>query len=83
MQSLAGAVFNTVSNLGQAVGLAVMAVISASVTEKSRVLPREGPEALLTGYRASYWACFGLTCLGCAVGGVGLRRIGVVGVKRD
>jgi len=83
MQSLAGAVFNTVAQFGQAFGLSIMAVISAQVTQKSSYAVKTSPDALLAGYRASYWACFGATMLGCAVGGWGLRGIGIVGMKRD
>jgi len=83
MQSLAGAVFNTVCQFGQAVGLAIMAVIAASATEASSYTVKTSPDALLAGYRASYWACFGLSGLGCVAGAWGLRGIGIVGMKKD
>jgi len=83
MQSVACAVFNTIAQFGQAVGLAVMAVIAANVTDHSIYPSKSSLEALLVGYRASYWACFALSCAGVAMGAWGLRSIGIVGVKRD
>lgn len=82
-QALAGAVFNTVSQFGTAVGLAIMAVISSTVTDTSSIEDKNSPEALLKGYRASFWACFGATVLTCVVGAGGLRRVGRVGVKEE
>ncbi|KAL2815126.1 protein-tyrosine phosphatase-like protein [Aspergillus granulosus] len=51
-QALAGAVFNSVSQVGNSVGLAVSAAIAASVTEHSG---KGGDDGTLTGYRAAYW----------------------------
>jgi MFS family permease len=77
---LAGGVFNTVSNIGNSVGLAVTAVVASSVT-----LAEKGPsaETLMEGYRASYWLCFGANVLVLAVAAFGLRKIGKVGIKID
>jgi len=80
-QSLAGGVFNTVSQIGNAVGLAAGGVIAASVTASEG--RSANAEALLKGYHATFWACF----TACAVVGIvsmtGLRRAGKVGLKID
>ncbi|KAL4802182.1 major facilitator superfamily domain-containing protein [Aspergillus unguis] len=59
-QALAGAVFNSVSQVGNSVGLAVSAAIAASVTEHSVSDQRQ-----LKGFQAAYWlmlAAMGLVC---------------------
>jgi MFS family permease len=77
---LAGGVFNTVSNIGNSVGLAITAVVASGVT-----LGEKGPSAeiLMDGYRASYWLCFGANISALAVVAFGLRKIGKVGIKID
>jgi hypothetical protein len=77
---LAGGVFNTVSNIGNSVGLAVTAVVASSVT----LAEKESPiDTLMNGYRASYWLCFGANVLVLGVVAFGLRKIGKVGIKID
>lgn len=79
---LAGGVFNTISQIGNSVGLAVTAIIASSVT-KGKVGNQETPEALMDGYRATFWACFAASVAMLGVSGWGLRRIGKVGLKTD
>ena len=82
-QALAGAVFSTVAQMGTAIGLAVISVISTSATKNSKFPKKSSPEALLAGYRASFWAAFAWMMLTCVVGGLGLRKVGRIGLKRD
>lgn len=82
-QGLAGGVFNTVSQIGKSVGLALVAVIAASTTQKSGFVDKESPDALMVGYRATFWFCFALTAATLVVALWGLRRVGKVGHKRD
>lgn len=82
-QALAGSVLNTVAQFGSAVGLAIMAVISSTVTDGSNDADKNSPAALLEGYRATFWACLGSAVLYCAIGAVGLRAIGKVGLKEE
>ncbi|EHK20863.1 uncharacterized protein TRIVIDRAFT_192541 [Trichoderma virens Gv29-8] len=82
-QALAGAVFNTVAQFGTSIGLTIMAVISASVTKSSKLQDKNSPDALMMGYRASFWAAFAWMGMACFIGGFGLRRMGMVGLKRD
>ena len=49
-QALAGAVLNTIANLGQSLGLAVIAIISNTVTQAQD--DATSPNGLLAGYRA-------------------------------
>lgn len=69
-----------------------MAVISSAVTQaysKSHNSVGEfdhgeySGDALLTGYRASYWACFAFSMVTCGVAGFGLRGLGNKGMKKE
>ena len=82
-QALAGAVFNTVGQFGQALGLALIGVVSDSVTQNSKYADKNTPDALLVGYRAGYWTCTGWMVLTCIIGALGLRKSGKIGLKRD
>lgn len=82
-QALAGAVFNTLSQLGTSVGLATTAVVSSAVTDKSSYADKESPAALMEGYRAAFWMIFAWMAVSCVVGAFGLRRLGKIGEKRD
>ncbi len=82
-QALAGAVFNTVAQFGQAIGLALIGVVSDSVTHNSKYIDKNSPDALLKGYRAGFWTCAGWMILACFIAALGLRKSGKVGLKRD
>ncbi|RAO65319.1 uncharacterized protein BHQ10_001331 [Talaromyces amestolkiae] len=85
MQALAGAVFNTVSQFGNSLGLTIMAVISSVATKHAAASPADdqstGP--LMVGYRAGFWAAFAWMMCAFFIGGYGLRKIGKVGLKTD
>ena len=80
---LAGGVFNTISNIGQSVGLAITAVVASSVTIAEKGKGEIPTEMLMDGYRATFWLCFGASVLVLGVIGSGLRKIGKVGIKQD
>lgn len=82
-QGLAGGVFNTISQLGKSVGLATSGVIATTITEKSRFVHKESPEALMEGYRAALWFNFAASAIVIILMGWGLKGIGRVGEKRD
>jgi hypothetical protein len=82
-QALAGAVFNTVNQFGQNLGLTQLAVVSAAVTKSEGGQGKGRREELLVGYRAGFWAGFAMTGLACLIGAFGLRCMGKIGVKRD
>lgn len=91
-QALAGAVFNTVAQLGLSLGMGVCQVVALGVSatgggvrhggsgSQDAVAPTD-VASLLRGYRASFWAIFGYMLLCTAVAVVGLRNVGRVGVK--
>ncbi|KAI8231442.1 Drug resistance protein [Colletotrichum sp. SAR 10_86] len=83
MQALGGAVFNTCAQLGAAIGMSVTQVIASSVTRQSSYADKSSPDALMTGYRVAFWTMFGWMMAVCLVCVLGMRRVGVLGVKRD
>lgn len=68
---------------GQAIGLALIGVVSDSVTHNSKYIDKNKPEALLAGYRAGFWTCTGWMVLTCVIGALGLQKSGKVGLTRD
>jgi Na+/melibiose symporter-like transporter len=79
---LAGGVFNTVSNIGNTVGLAVTAVVAASVTKAvAGGYVKDPIEALIDGYRASFLTCLVSNVFVLIAVWYGLRNIGKVGVE--
>lgn len=82
-QGVAGGVFNTISQTGKNVGLALTALIANEVTAHSQSTNKQSPEASLTGYRAVFWFCVGLTGASLCISIWGLRKIGKVGQKKD
>lgn len=82
-QGVAGGVFNTISQTGKSVGIALTALVASGVTQKSGDVGDEGTGALLEGYRAAFWFEFALTVASLGVSIWGLGRIGKVGRKMD
>ncbi|KAK5998883.1 MFS-type transporter 1 [Cladobotryum mycophilum] len=81
LQSLAGSVFNEMSQFGNSVGLAITAAVAASVTEHST--EKTSSEALMQGYRAAFWTVFAGCVTVVVVAWFGLRKGGIVGKKDD
>ncbi|CAD0095961.1 unnamed protein product, partial [Aureobasidium mustum] len=82
-QGVAGGVFNTISQTGKSVGLALTLLIAQQVTANSSYEDKTSPEALMHGYRAAFWFCVALIVASLLVSVWGLRRIGKVGLKKD
>lgn len=80
-QAVAGSVFNAASQFGNAMGLAVMQVVSTLVSKQHA--GSKPAEALLQGYKASFWTMFSFMVLCALIGGVGLRKAGKVGLKQE
>lgn len=78
--ALAGAVFNTVAQLGTSVGLAVMSTISFAYSKHTPDV-EDSRDSLLQGYRAVFWTCFVLMCLTCLMAPAGLRAVGRLGLN--
>jgi MFS family permease len=82
-QALGGAVFNTCAQLGTSIGLTITSVIADSRTAASPNIDKKSPDALMTGYRAAFWALFAWMIIVCLTGAFGLRRVGKIGMKQD
>ena len=80
-QALAGAVFNTVAQFGQSLGIGLVQVVAQGVMGKDG--DQIGGDKQLKGYRAGFWTMFAYMgiCALLAVGG--LRKAGKVGLKRE
>ena len=82
-QALAGAVFNTASQFGQAIGLCIMQVVYTLVSQKAAKHGASGSDALMAGYRASFWTMFAFMVSCVFLGAWGLRKTHRVGSKID
>ncbi|EXA30014.1 hypothetical protein FOVG_18550 [Fusarium oxysporum f. sp. pisi HDV247] len=72
-QAVAASVFNATSQIGNAMGLAIMQVVTTLVTKKhAGTKPAE--EALLQGYKASLWAMFSFMILVLSLGALGSAK---------
>lgn len=80
-QALAGAVFNTANQFGQALSLAVMQIVSTLVTKDSN--NKNETLAYMEGLRASFWTMFAFMMTCVLWGFIGLRKTGHIGLKRD
>jgi nitrate/nitrite transporter NarK len=79
MQGLAGGVFNTVSQIGKSVGMAVVALIGNTITQHSSYDDKGSPEALMVGYRVCFWVLFACYVASIIVTIFGFRQIGIIG----
>jgi MFS family permease len=82
VHGLAGAVFNTVSQLGASVGMSAIAIVSHYVTTSSKNPDKHSPEAVMAGYRAAFGICFALMILSC-FSAIGLRVVGKLGMGKE
>ena len=89
-QALAGAVFNTLSQFGMSLAMGSCQVVALSVQGKDGNAGAGGDgafeqssEGLLEGYRASYWLMFSYMVVCVCIAVVGLRKVGMVGLKRE
>ncbi|KAL8873632.1 MAG: hypothetical protein Q9174_000933 [Haloplaca sp. 1 TL-2023] len=82
-QGLAGGVFQTVSQIGKSVGLALTTLVANDVTASSSKANKESQPALMEGYRAGFWFMFALNAASLCTSVWGLRKVGTVGKKQD
>ncbi|KAJ5624255.1 major facilitator superfamily domain-containing protein [Penicillium lagena] len=84
-QGLAAGVFNTISQIGKAVGMALTAMIANAVTEHGleahdiKHAEERYRMALMSGYRAAFYFLFAMNITSLVVSLIGLRKIGYVG----
>ena len=82
-QGLAGGVFNTISQIGISVALALVTLIANQRTAESGYGDKQSPSALLDGYRVSFWFLFALNGTSLIISLLGLRKIGKIGKKEE
>jgi len=90
-QALAGAVFNTVAQIGMSLGMGLCQVVALGVQggdgqgggHHGGSSENADPVAVLRGYRASFWTVFAYMAVCVVVAIVGLRKAGNVGLKRE
>jgi hypothetical protein len=90
-QALAGAVFNTVAQIGMSLGMGLCQVVALGVQGGDTTggghhggsSDDADPKAVLRGYRASFWTIFAYMAVCVVVAIVGLRKAGNVGLKRE
>lgn len=97
-QALAGAVFNTVAQIGMSLGMGSCQVVALGTQDKQGGSSGGGGHgggddtgafedseslAVLKGYRASYWLMFSYMIVCGVIAVVGLRKAGKVGLKRE
>jgi predicted MFS family arabinose efflux permease len=70
---LASGLVNTTAQIGGALGLAVLATVSASRTSALIAQHRPAAVALTEGYRLAFWIAFGLVVAAAAVAAALLR----------
>jgi hypothetical protein len=89
-QALAGAVFNTVAQIGMSLGMGLCQVVALGV-QGGESGGQHGTSssgdadatAVLKGYRASFWTVFAYMAVCIMVSIIGLRKVGKVGLKRE
>lgn len=94
-QSLAGGVFNTVTQIGTSIGLALTSVVlDRTITSKAHSLGADVPaggaaasnapkEALLAGYKAAQWFNFAFVMVGLVFVMLFMRGMGIIAKKGD
>ncbi|GMK57862.1 hypothetical protein CspeluHIS016_0406960 [Cutaneotrichosporon spelunceum] len=78
-QSVAGALFQTLAQLGGALGLALTSVIATTQRQKALAKGIEYVDALHKGLSASFWLSAALNFTVCLIALVILRGLGIVG----
>jgi len=91
-QSVGGALFQTMTQIGSSFGLAISTIVYNSELQKASlnygvVVNHDGTnaplEAQLTGYRGAFWTAFAMSILGSILAAFFLRGVGVVGDKKS
>ncbi|KAF2730744.1 MFS general substrate transporter [Polyplosphaeria fusca] len=87
-QALAGAVFSTVSQFGNTLGVGICQVVALGImakydTGENHISDEQDEARLLAGYRAGFWTIFVYMLICAFVAVLGLRQAGKIGLKRE
>jgi hypothetical protein len=80
---LASGLVNTTAQVGGAIGLAVLATVSASRTSALLAQHRPAAVALTEGYHLAFWIAFGMVIAAIAVAATVLRPASVPQVSAE
>ncbi|KAI5117894.1 hypothetical protein M0805_001551 [Coniferiporia weirii] len=76
-QSLAGGLFQTLTQLGTSLGLAVTTIVHNTILRREEGIV--GKNSQLDAYRGAQWTCFGFGVAGAIVALIFLRNVGPIG----
>ncbi|KAF8992532.1 putative efflux transporter [Cyathus striatus] len=76
-QSVAGALFQTMIQVGTAVGITVSTVVF------NRVTKHNGGKISLESYRVAQWTCFAFGCIAMILAALSFGGVGVVGQRKQ
>jgi hypothetical protein len=78
-QALTRGIFNTISQLGNLIGLAVTVMIASPVTmNDAKQGKASNSQTALDGYMAAFWMSFAAAIVSCLVCSIGPRKSGKV-----
>lgn len=77
-QSVAGALFQTLLQLGGSFGLTLTSVMATTYSNKARARGEDEIDSILKGLQASFWLAAGLAFTAFIIAVIFLRGIGIV-----
>ncbi|EJT98005.1 MFS general substrate transporter [Dacryopinax primogenitus] len=80
-QALAGGIFNVTTRLATALGIATSSAVATAVSNAAQRADGDltrSPSALLSGYHAAAWVCFGIAMVAMVIDLVGLRGLPMI-----
>ncbi|KAF7980644.1 hypothetical protein HWV62_37456 [Athelia sp. TMB] len=80
-QSLTGALFNTMTQIGTAFGLTISTIVYDRVVARDES-SIDSHSATLKGYKAAQWTAFGFAMLSAVLATMFLRGVGIVGYSK-
>lgn len=85
-QSLAAGLFTVSIRLATALGMAITSTVANEASKRFHLarpdLLDSSPEVLMVGYRAAGWTCFAAGSIAVLTVLIGLRDLGIVGLRK-
>ena len=81
-QSVAGALFQTLTQLGGAFGLAFTALITSNIESKSLSQGKSAEDAQVDGIRAAFYFCAATGFTAFIIAAIALRGMGTIGKEK-